>query len=160
MKFFLKIIFLTIAIAILGYVLFNFTDILLAPNLNEGLNEGLNPQVCYKDYCFNVELAQNNAERTNGLARRGFLKENEGMLFVFEREGNYPFWMKNTLIPLDIIWISQNNKIVFVSENNLPCGDSDCPLINPAELAKYVLEINAGMAEKIGIKIGERVVLK
>ena len=63
--------------------------------------------------------------------------------------------MKNTLISLDIIWIDENKKIVFISQNNQPCLEDNCPAINPGVKAKYVLEINAGIAEELGIKIGE-----
>jgi len=88
------------------------------------------------------------------------LDKNKGMLFVFNKEGNYPFWMKNTLIPLDMIWINENSNVVFISENNLPCEKTICSSINPNQNAKYVLEINAGMAEKIGIKTEDIVIFR
>ena len=85
------------------------------------------------------------------------LDADKGMLFIYEKEGKYPFWMKNTLIPLDIIWIDKNKEVVFISANAQPCKEDYCPSILPPENAKYVLEINGGVSEKIGLAIGEAV---
>ena len=71
--------------------------------------------------CFQVELARTESERDQGLMYRKELDKNKGMLFIFDKEGIYPFWMKNTLIPLDMIWIDSNNKIVFIAQNVQPC---------------------------------------
>ena len=68
--------------------------------------------------------------------------------------------MKNTLIPLDIIWINANNEVVFISENTIPCEKDFCPSIEPVREAKYVLEINGGLVEKIGLKIGDKLEFK
>lgn len=84
-----------------------------------------------------------------------FLGADEGMLFSFDKEAKYPFWMKNTLIPLDIIWISEARKVVFISENNQPCGLVYCPLIKPVAAAKYVLEVNGSTVKKIKLKLGD-----
>lgn len=116
--------------------------------------------VCLNNYCFQVEIAKSPIELARGLMFRKSLNENKGMLFVFEKEGNYPFWMKNTSISLDIIWINADNKIVFISENNLPCGNNSCSSINPNQNAKYVLEINAGLSEKLELKTGDAIVIK
>ena len=64
--------------------------------------------------------------------------------------------MKNTLIPLDIIWINTNKEIVFIKENVQPCGESLCQSINPAKSAKYVLEINGGISKEIGLSVGQK----
>ena len=117
-------------------------------------------QVCFKEYCFNVELAVTPEERSRGLMYKKELDSNSGMLFIFEKPGSYPFWMKNTFIPLDIIWIDENGKIVFVSENAQPCDKYLCPSIEPAENAKYVLELNGGASRKVGLVIGAKLDLK
>ena len=89
---------------------------------------------------------------------RQTLAEDKGMLFVYNNEDFYSFWMKKTQIPLDMIWIGQDNQVVFIKENAQPCPQQgDCPLINPDNAAKYVLEINAGLVEKFGIKTGDSV---
>jgi len=114
-------------------------------------------QACFKNYCFDLELAKTPEERSRGLMFRESLDLDKGMLFVFEKEGAYSFWMKNTLIPLDIIWINKDKEIVFISENTQPCKEEYiCPSVNPEKNAKYVLEVNGGMAEKIGLKIGDK----
>lgn len=114
-------------------------------------------QVCFGKNCFDVELATTVAEMSRGLMFRKSLAPNKGMLFIFEKEKNYPFWMKNTLIPLDIIWINENKETVFISENSQPCQEeSPCLSIYPDKNAKYILEINGGLAEKIGLKIGDK----
>lgn len=105
--------------------------------------------------CFEVEVAESSRELEKGLMFRKSLDQNKGMLFIFEKEENHPFWMKNTFIALDIIWLESNRKVVFLKENAQPCLQKDCPLINPGVNAKYVLEINAGLAEKIGLRIGD-----
>ena len=88
------------------------------------------------------------------------LDQNKGMFFIFNTVGVYPFWMKNTLIPLDMIWLDSNNKIVFIAPNVQPCKTLICPNINPSVGAKYVLEINAGLTQKLNIKTGDVASLK
>jgi len=133
------------------YLFFFSANILLAPVSEKELQN----QVCYKEHCFSVELAKTNEETEKGLMFRNHLDKDKGMLFIFEKQDIYPFWMKNTLIALDIIWIDENKKIVFISQNNQPCLTNNCPSVNPGAKAKYVLEINAGVAEELGIKTGE-----
>jgi uncharacterized membrane protein (UPF0127 family) len=113
-------------------------------------------KACFRNYCFEIELAITPAEMSRGLMFREKLDYNKGMLFVFGEEGKYRFWMKNTLIPLDIIWINKNGEVVFVSENALPCKDSFCPSIEPTQDAKYVLEVNGGTVGKIGLGRGDK----
>ena len=116
--------------------------------------------VCFQKHCFKVELAKTDEERDRGLMFRKTLNSNKGMLFIYEKEEIYSFWMKNTLIPLDIIWINQNKEVVFISGNSQPCENNyPCPFINPYKNAKYVLEINGGIAEKFGLEIGDKMIL-
>jgi hypothetical protein len=91
---------------------------------------------------------------------REHLAGKEGMLFIFEKEDIYSFWMKNTLIPLDIIWLNKEGRAVFIKKNAQPCSLEICPGIVPDATALYVLEINAGKAEEIGLKIGEQLEIK
>ena len=142
---------LIILVIIFGYLFFHYADILFSPNTRQTTAN----QVCFKNDCFTVELAKTTAEQEKGLMNRTELDQNKGMLFIFNTVGVYPFWMKNTLIPLDMIWLDSNNKIVFIAPNVQPCKTLICPNINPLVSAKYVLEINAGSSQKIGIKIGD-----
>ena len=115
---------------------------------------------CFENHCFSVELAVTPVERKNGLMFRKNLDFDKAMLFVFEREEKHPFWMKNTLIPLDIIWINENKEVVFISENTQPCKEDFCPAIKPTEDAKYVLEISGGISNKIGVIVGNKITIK
>ncbi|OIP78845.1 MAG: hypothetical protein AUK17_01590 [Parcubacteria group bacterium CG2_30_44_18] len=114
------------------------------------------PQICFNKNCFQVELAATPQERAQGLMYRNFLAADAGMLFVFQQEGEYPFWMKNTKIPLDMIWINKDREVVLVAKNVRPCEADSCFNIMPDGDALYVLEINAGLADNIGIKQGDR----
>lgn len=113
-------------------------------------------KVCFKSHCFSVELAKNQDERERGLMFREKLDQNKGMLFIFDTVGEYSIWMKNTLIPLDIIWIDKNGLVVFISKNVQPCSTDFCPSINPRKNALYILEIHNGMTNKIGLGVGDK----
>ena len=106
------------------------------------------------DFVIHAELAQNPFARTRGLMFRKSLPADSGMLFVFPNEAIQSFWMKNTKIPLDLIFISVDDKIVDIKNNFLPCTVDSCPVYQSVAPAKYVLEINAGEVEKEGINIG------
>jgi hypothetical protein len=116
--------------------------------------------VCIKNDCFSVEIADTPEERERGLMSRVALKEDGGMLFVFEKEDVYKFWMKNTLIPLDMIWIDGGGRIVFIKENVQPCKAESCESFGPGEKARYVLEINGGMTKLRGIDVGDSAEIK
>lgn len=116
-----------------------------------------NKKVCINTNCFEVEVAENFLQQTRGMMFRKSLQEDKGMLFIFSKEAIYLFWMKNTKIPLDIIWINSDNKIVFIAENSLSCDNSKCPQIIPPQKAKYVLEINGKLCQKLNIKVGDSV---
>lgn len=113
-------------------------------------------QVCFKDHCFSVELALTPQEKGRGLMYREVLPKDRGMLFIYENEGIHSFWMKNVLIPLDIIWLDKDKKVVYIAENCQPCPDDPCPIIKPETPAKYVFEINGGLAGEIGLSAGDQ----
>jgi uncharacterized protein len=94
-----------------------------------------------------------------GLMFRESLPPNDGMLFVFEQTGVYPFWMKNTLIPLDIIWLDEDWRIVSIAASVPPCRADPCPTYPPAGPARYVVEVNAGFTRTHGIARGDRVIV-
>ncbi len=112
-------------------------------------------QVCFKDNCFNVEVVQKKEELHRGLQLRKSLDPDSGMLFVFSQSRPYAFWMKDTLIPLDMIWMDYGRRIVHIEHNVPPCVADPCPRYTPQHEALYVLEINAGYARKIGIQLGD-----
>ena len=114
-------------------------------------------KVCFENNCFNVEIADNYSTLTKGLMYRKDLPKNQGMLFIFPKEDIYSFWMKNTLIPLDIIWLNKNKEVIFMAKSAQPCARANCPSIVPDGLASYALELNAGSADKIGLGLGDRI---
>ena len=103
-----------------------------------------------------VEIAQSDAERSIGLMFRENLAERNGMLFVNEQEKKLAIWMKNTLIPLDIVFVSAQGVIVSIFKDLQPCLKVPCQIYESQEMAKYILEINAGLAEKNGVRVGQR----
>lgn len=98
-----------------------------------------------------VEFARTPEELAKGLMNRDSLDENSGMFFVFSDETTRSFWMKNTLIPLDLIFISSNGRVNEIATLN-PCQENEiCQSYESKSPAQFVLEINAGSAEKWGI---------
>jgi uncharacterized membrane protein (UPF0127 family) len=115
------------------------------------------PIVELKGHSFDIEIAADDASRERGLMFRDTMPADHGMLFLFERPAVQTFWMKNTHIPLDILYFDQNYKLVSMSARTPPCyspGDN-CPIYPSAAPAQYVLELNAGTAEKLGVKPGD-----
>ena len=113
--------------------------------------------VAFENKIFVVELATTDEERQKWLMFRESLDEDKWMLFIFDSEWYYSFWMKNTLIPLDMIWITDvdgESRVVDV-QTAQPCEVENCPTFRPAGDALYVLEINAWLAEKYDIKAGD-----
>ncbi len=106
-----------------------------------------------------VEIADSIDEQAFGLMHRTELAHDHGMLFVFEDEKQRIFWMKNTEIPLDILFIDQNRTIVDVKENFEQCISEDCEKYYSLP-AMYVLEVNAGFVEEYKIVLGNIVMFK
>jgi uncharacterized membrane protein (UPF0127 family) len=103
---------------------------------------------------FKVEVADTAEEREYGLMCRKALAADRGMLFLFRRAGALSFWMRNTLIPLDIIYIGEDGRVVSISRNAQPLDERPLPSSGPA---KFVLEVAAGRAAQIGLLPGDRV---
>ncbi len=101
-----------------------------------------------------VEIARTPTARARGLMFRATLPEDYGMLFIFERPGKNQFWMKNTLIPLDILWMDDRKRIIHIAYQVPPCKLDPCPLYGPTADSHYVLEVKAGVAHKRGLRIG------
>ena len=105
-------------------------------------------------HVFAVEMASTPAEQAKGLMFRRELPEGQGMLFDFHHEQPTSFWMKNTYIPLDMIFIRGDGRILRIAENTVPLSEALVPSGGPV---RAVLEVNAGMARKLGIAPGDRV---
>jgi uncharacterized protein len=114
------------------------------------------PRVIFPDgFVVGVEIANEEELRSQGLMFRDHLANDAGMLFFFPVEGEYPFWMKNTKIPLDMIWIDSNRRIAHITHDVPPCRVADCPNYPPNAKAKYVLEVAAGVARQHALKEGD-----
>lgn len=103
---------------------------------------------------YNLEIARTPQEQEQGLMFRESLPEKTGMLFPFTDKGVHHFWMKNTMIPLDMVWMDADRKVIFVSANTPPCKADPCPSYGPDSPAASVLEIAGGMAAKENITVG------
>lgn len=101
-----------------------------------------------------AEVAETPEQQLRGLMYRRELPKNRGMLFIYEQDGFYGIWMKNCLIALDILWLDANRRVVHREENAPPCRTEKCPIYTPAQSARYVLEISAGLLTKEGIQLG------
>lgn len=120
---------------------------------NEGeltLYKGVTDTVIAK---LNIEMAKTNFEIQTGLMYRDAMKENQGMLFVFNEIAERNFYMKNTRFPLDLIFLDHNKTVVSFQENAKPFNESPLP---SNALAQFVLEVNAGLAEKWLLEVGDK----
>src|SRR3989344_1111426 len=102
-----------------------------------------------------VSVADTPSQREQGLSGRAGLAEDEGMLFVFPKDGNYAFWMKDMRFSIDILWISANGSVVYMAQNLSP--DTYPENFNPKTLTRYVLELPAGHAKAHMVGIGDEV---
>ena len=106
----------------------------------------------------NIEIADDSDEMAKGLMFRESLDGNSGMLFVFDGEDYRTFWMKNTLIPLDMVFIDKNLRIVGITYA-IPCEQEPCSLYKSSKPAQYVLEVNSNFTPKKNIKKGDDVIV-
>lgn len=116
------------------------------------------------DYKFKVTVADTYEERLQGLQFVEELKEDEGMWFVFLQPVELHFWMKDTLIPLDIVFVNSDLVITNIARNVPPCQDVDpeqanCETYSSDGKAQYVLELNGGVADELGFKVGDKVLI-
>ena len=111
------------------------------------------PSVRLGDVVIAVEIATSSQEKQKGLCCRDSLPEKHGMLFVYNNEGNYRFWMKDTRFPLDMFWINSEKKIVHIEENVQP--SSFPKTFGSNTEAQYVLETNSGFARTNNVQIGD-----
>lgn len=112
------------------------------------------------DVTFTAELAANEARRAKGLGGRQSLGENEAMLFKFSGNGFHSFWMKDMVFPIDIIWIQDTVIVDIQKDAAIPISQDDSQIYTPENQANNVLEINAGLVERYGFKIGDLVVIQ
>lgn len=150
---FIVILFSLIIILIISLILINYHNSDIKYKSPDNIS-----QTCINSHCFNVSLAITEQERKRGLMFVKELRDDEGMLFIFQEEAIHPFWMKNTLIPLDMIWINSSLDIVDIF-NASPCKDNEiCNNIIPNVSSLYTLEINSELSDKYNFSLGDKVV--
>lgn len=104
---------------------------------------------------FQVEVADDDAERARGLMFRDAMADDHGMLFIHDRQEPQAYWMKNTRIPLDILYFDRDGRLVSQQRDVPPCSAGDrCPPYPSRAPAQYVLELNAGQAARLGLEDG------
>lgn len=111
---------------------------------------------------FNLEVAVTSAERSKGLMGRPMIDENQAMLFVYEKDVEPVFWMKNTVMPLDLIFIDSTGKIESIHPMKTQVGvpDRELETFAPGKPIKYAIEIKGGLAKEIGFAIGSTILFK
>lgn len=104
--------------------------------------------------CVNLETVNNDQSRQRGLSGRKSMPEDQGMLFVFEKPGRHCIWMKDMNFPLDIIWLDADKKVEHIEKNVAP--DTYPKTFCPVNNAKYVVELNKGVADMAELKLGQQ----
>ncbi len=105
-----------------------------------------------------VSVADDQAERIQGLSGTAQLKDLEGKLFIFDTDAKHGIWMKDMLMPLDIIWIDKNLQVVHIEENVLPSSYPN-QVFSPQVNARFVLEMNAFFVSSLKVRVGDRLTL-
>ncbi len=141
-----KNIFIFILVLVIGFFLINYFP-------NNSRTENIK-YVKIAGQNIKVDLALTAKTQEQGLSGRSELKENGGMLFIFDREDLYPFWMKDMNFPIDIIWINKDLKVVYIKKDASPLSYPET--YSPEENAKYVLEVTSDFSEKSNLKVGDK----
>jgi hypothetical protein len=168
----LKYILVALIVIIAGYFIFNYFSDKKDNNYKVKSNEELLNNVKEPQFVkqgeleflkkdnksviskIDIEIADNEPKTMQGLMYRKSMDENRGMLFVFPKAEEHSFWMKNTLISLDIIFIDANNKIIKIHKHTTPQSTKGLPSGGPT---LFVVEVNAGYTDKFGISEGDMV---
>jgi len=117
------------------------------------------PYVELKGHRITIEFAEDEAAREYGLMNRTAMAADHGMLFVFENDEPRAFWMKNTKIPLDMIFIDKDRRIVSIKHDAPPCVTARCPAFMSEGPVRYVLELNGGQAARLGLTAGDELIV-
>ena len=106
-------------------------------------------------HSFEIEIATNDEQRARGLMFRNEMAADAGMLFLYRRDRVLTMWMANTYLPLDMLFVGSDGRIVHIAENTIPLSRTT---ISSRKRARAVLELNAGTARRLGINAGDRIV--
>ena len=144
-----RVLAAVIVLIIVGFNIFLFSDQTRLYDIRLKSTRG--------NFSLKVELAKTMREKQKGLMFRENLKVGEGMLFVYKKPLIPTFWMKNTLIPLDMIFIGKDLSIKYIEQKAPPCisEDDECPHYSPPVAIQYILEVPGGYSKLFGIKAGD-----
>ncbi len=161
------------AIIVVAVIIVSFIFYMVYSNMNTGRNSGQEQQAATSGNMFtkqgeisfvgpdsafktriDVEIADTEYKRDLGLMYRDKMEENQGMLFIFPQEDNLSFWMKNTILPLDMMFVDKNYKILNIHKNTKPYSLQSYSSIAPAQ---YVVEVNAGFTDAHNIEPGDQI---
>jgi uncharacterized membrane protein (UPF0127 family) len=117
------------------------------------------PSVELKGQSYSIEVAEDNASREHGLMDRDSMPTDHGMLFVFQDDLPRAFWMKNCKFPQDMLFFDADRKLVSVQHDVPACTVDPCPAFSSGAPARYVLELNAGQAKKLGLISGDELTI-
>lgn len=126
------------------------------PQQNGGQMLPISAHAIIGDRKFELEVARTQQQQAMGLMYRKSLADNRGMLFIFESPQPIRFWMKNTLIPLDMIFL-RDGKVVAIAAAVPPCKTETCPSYGTESPVDRVIELRGGLAKEIGLKVGDQV---
>ena len=107
-----------------------------------------------------ADVADTEETRARGLMFRESLAEDEGMVFTFDKPRRYGFWMKNVRMPLDIIWLDERGRVVWIVDSAPPCDTDPCPMFVPTTKASFVVEVAGGFARRHGVAVGDTVTIR
>lgn len=139
--------------------LFFVSALLLVSGISGCYNEkaSMSNSVTINNNTFTVDIADDSEERARGLMSVESMEDSKGMLFVYSDEAIRGFWMKDTLIPLDMIFIDSNLSITDINKGAQPCGNEACQVYYSKSPARYILEINGGLSNRLNISVGDKV---
>jgi uncharacterized protein len=121
-------------------------------------NRYLKAKVIVRGFELNADIPIIGEQMSKGLAVKNQLKENEAMLFVFEKPGRHSFWMKDMKFPIDIFWLDSDGKVVYIKESMQPCISTIiCILYTPNTDSQYVLETVAGFTQRHNVSVGTNI---
>ena len=112
------------------------------------------PHIRIAGVTLTVEIAKTSTEQAKGLSGRDKLPADHGMLFVFDHDDFWGFWMIDMKFPLDIIWFNSNRQVVYIQQDLPPCTPPGCPVFEPPVKATYVLEVDAGFVQAHNVTVG------
>jgi hypothetical protein len=128
---------------------------------NENQRNEFNRQITFLEQqrTVYVAIAADESEREQGLMFRQELAGDQGMLFIYPDQARRGMWMKNTLLALDVVFLSGEGYIVALLKDLQPCRKDPCRIYDSKASARYMLELNAGFIDKHGLKVGQKVTL-